>query len=248
MDIGPTYSCCCLIICMAQEAESDCNVALFTVKPGRERCLNTVCWFVQQCHFLSGHFLMTINKTNVQCRYYFIYYTCFNTKGMNTFSCIDTQQTLQTLCSSANFIWMYMCSVHLLLPTCFHLQAALGSTSRWERVDVFVLVVIFLSWSEWWLLLLHPLLHTEVWEEECDFSPRWLKRICEEENKCDDLVNHLCGSHQVFKHIYMSVFYSWSDINMCIDEEWSSKESITKQLVQTKGIWCVFKYKNTCAE
>lgn len=58
--------------------------------------------------------------------------------------------------------------------------AVLRSALRWKCVDLFLMVIMNLSWSERWLFLLYPLLHTEVWEEETDFSLCRLDRIWRE--------------------------------------------------------------------
>jgi len=58
--------------------------------------------------------------------------------------------------------------------------AALGSARGWKCVNLFLMVVMQSSWSKRRLLLLHPLLHTEVREEEPYFSLCRLNRIWRE--------------------------------------------------------------------
>lgn len=75
--------------------------------------------------------------------------------------------------------WILNGRVFLLLSLTWSVTvtAALGSALRRKRVDLFLMIKMYLSGSEQWLVFLHPLLHTEVWEEETDFSLCWLNRI-----------------------------------------------------------------------
>lgn len=55
--------------------------------------------------------------------------------------------------------------------------ADVRSAVWYECVGEFLVVILNLPGSEQWLLLLHPILHAELREEETDFSLRRLDRI-----------------------------------------------------------------------